>query len=321
MGLAPLPPITPHLLPSSRGIPPVSPGERALLTQALREGNRLFWSAGVAPREGLSALDAARRFLFRRWVLEAVLALAVQGPSSFNSLSNALGRPAGESIAPKLEILRRANLLTRSVAAPVPLRVEYSLTLAGEKLGECVYLMMRWKGIEALETRHPGMELPDLQDLSRPSVLDPIEVRAALDRYFSVALSFGRTRVASCRPREFEAALAMTQRFCRAWVHKWHGRILLALAVEGPMRFADIRSSLGIGDQALALALAGLLDMRSIEPSGITGSQLYQVSPFGWSDLSLSAPLIMLGREAIQGTLALDEAPLSMASRGAPIPD
>ncbi len=288
-----------RLLPSSRGVPSVSPGERTLLAQAFLEGNRVFWSLAKSPGKGLSGLDEARNFLFRRWVLDTLLALTIQGPSSYNSLSNALGRPAGQSLAPKLDALREANFVSRSVTAPVPLRVEYSLTPAGERLGACVYLMMRWKGLQALETQHPGMALPVAGGPGGRAPLGADDKVRALNRYFAIAVSFAKTREAYCRPREFEDALAMTRRFCGAWVHKWHGRILLALAIGGPMRFADLRSSLGIGDQALSLALAGLLELAAIQPSGTDGGHRYEVAPFGWADLSLSMPLTLLVRDSL----------------------
>ncbi len=291
----PVPPGATAPLPSSHGVPPVSPGERTLLARALREGHRVFWSLAAGPDGGPPGLDESRRFLFRRWVLEALLALTIQGPSGYNALSAALGSPAGESLAPKLDALRRANLVSRSVIAPAPLRVEYALTPAGERLGACVYLLMRWKGLQALEARSPGMELPDIGGLGRRG--SP-HVPGALDRYLATAAAFAKTREAYCRPREFEDALTMTRRFCGAWVHKWHGRILLALATAGPMRFAELRTALGVGDQALSLALAGLVELGAIAPSG--AGPRYEIAPLGWADLSLSVPLILLVRETVR---------------------
>lgn len=280
------------------GIPPISPGERALLTDALRDGHRVFWSRATQVSHGLPGLDRARAFLFRRWVLESLLVLEIQGPSSYNSLSLALGKPAGESLAPKLEALRAAHLVSRSVTAPSPLRVQYALTPTGEQLGSGVYLLTRWKGLHALAVTNPSSEMPELERLGRRVTVSPAGERAALDRYLETTQTFAKTREAYCRPKEFEGALAMTRRFCRFWVHKWHGRVLLTLALGGPQRFADLRRSLGIGDQALAVALAGLQEVGSIKPSLERGDKRYEVAAFGWSDLALSAPLALLVQEA-----------------------
>ena len=297
---------TMRLTLTTHGVPPMSPGERVLLSEALRQGNRVFWSLQADPREGMPGLDKAREFLFRRWVLEALLALQIQGPSGYNSLALALGGPAGESLAPKLDALRAATLVSRSVTASSPPRVQYALTPTGEQIGAGVYLLTRWKGLQALAAQDHAIELPGAEDLGKRLSLRSVERRAAFERYLKATSALGKTREAYCRPVEFEDALAMTRRFCRAWVHKWHSRILLTLALGGPMRFADLRLALGIGDQALSVALAGLLDLRSVQLGVGSGGKQYAVTPFGWSDLVLSVPLALLVLET-SGPRPLEE--------------
>ena len=269
-----------------------------LLTEALLEGNRVFWSLAAHAGQGLPGLDESREFLFRRWVLEALLILRIQGPSSYNVLSRALGGPAGQSLAPKLDVLRVARLVSRSVVARSPLRVQYALTSTGAQLGSAIYALTRWKGLHALAARDSSVALPEVEDLGQRVSISAAERRGAFERYLKVTSAFAKTREAFCRPVEFEDGLATARRFCRAWVHKWHSRVLFALALEGPMRFADLRLSLGIGDQALAVALAGLMELRSIQPALYDGGKRYAVAPFGWSDLALSTPLGLLVLEA-----------------------
>ena len=294
----PLPSEATHITLPAHGVPPMSPGERVLLTEALLEGNRVFWSLAAHAGQSLPGLDKSREFLFRRWVLEALLVLRIQGPSSYNALSRALGWPAGESLAPKLDVLRGARLVSRSVIARSPLRVQYTLTSAGEQLGSGIYALTRWKGLHALAARDPSVKLPEVEDLGQRVSISAAERRGAFERYLEVTSAFTKTREAFCRPVEFEDGLATARRFCRAWVHKWHSRVLHALALGGPMRFADLRQSLGIGDQALAVALAGLMELRSIQPALYEGGKRYAVAPFGWSDLALGTPLGLLILEA-----------------------
>jgi len=291
---------TSFLLPTS-GVPPMSPGEGRLLTKALLEGERIFWSLAVLSGQEWPGLSRSREFLFRRWVLETLLVLRLQGPSSYNALSRALGWPAGESLAPKLDALCSAGLASRSVTARSPLRVQYALTPLGEQLGSGVYTLTRWKALHALAVRNPSAELPALENLGRRVSVSPDGGRAALERYLQATTAFAKTREAFCRPVEFENGLVTARRFCRAWVHKWHSRVLLALAIDGPMGFVELRRSLGVGDQALAVAIAGLLELNSIEPAIRPGGRHYAVAPFGWSDLALGAPLGLVFLDASRG--------------------
>ncbi len=276
-------------------------GERPLLDTALVEGSRVFWSLAEEGAGAPPGVAESRRFLFRRWVLETLLVLRIQGDSSYNALSLALGGPAGESLSPKLGALCKAGLSSREETAKLPTRVVYALTPAGRTLADGVYTLTRWKGLLARAFDDPTSELPAFPDFEHRPSGGGSGWRLALDRYLKATAAIAHAREEVCRPTEFEDGLATARRFSGAWVHKWHGEILQVLALRGPQRFADVRRSLGLGDQALAGAISRLLEARCIEVALYQEGRRYAVARFGWADLALSAPLGVLVMEAQGG--------------------
>ena len=290
----------------------MSPGEGILLANALNEGVRVFWHVAGRGADELARVERRRDFLFRRWVLEAVLVLRLQGATNYNALARLLGGPPGESLSPKLAALGEAGLSSRSVTGRSPLRVEYTLTPAGEALGAGVYALTRWKALHTLASRGAGIELPTIVNPGERPYVSKSQVKGALRRYLDATASFLQTREAYCRPKEFDEGIDTARRFCRAWVHKWHREVLQALAVGGPRRFGDLRRTLNAGDQALAAAITGLSEMRSIELLHTGEGRRYAVAAFGWVDLALAAPLPLI----LEGASASRRAP-----RATPLPD
>jgi DNA-binding HxlR family transcriptional regulator len=269
-----------------------------MLGRALIAGNTILWALAKGWAASLPGIQGSRAFLFRRWVLESLLVLRIQGPSRYNDLALALGRPRGQSLSPKLTALREWAL-----------RVVHGLTPGGRRLAESASTLTRWKGLQARAASESDSPLPAFEALTRTAPAEVARWRASLDRYAQATESIASAREAVCRPKEFEDGLVTARRFCRAWTHKWHSQVLAALALEGPRCFSELRERLGIGNQALAKALAALAEANSIGLVGSAKGSRYAVPPFGWADLSLGAPLGVLLLEASGQTASASGAP------------
>lgn len=104
-----------------------------------------------------SALDAvaldpyaagcpSRRLLDRigdRWTV-LVVGVLEDGPHRFSELRRAVGGVSQKMLTQTLRGLERDGLVTRTVFAEVPPRVEYELTTAGRTLQEPLKALERW---------------------------------------------------------------------------------------------------------------------------------------------------------------------------------
>lgn len=73
-----------------------------------------------------------------------VLRELLTGTRRYSDLKRALGRVSPKTLTERLRHLEAEGLLTRTVYAEVPPRVEYALTGRGESLGEIIAAMGRW---------------------------------------------------------------------------------------------------------------------------------------------------------------------------------
>lgn len=73
-----------------------------------------------------------------------VLRELLAGTRRYSDLKRALGRVSPKTLTGRLRHLEAEGLLTRTVHAEVPPRVEYTLTERGESLGEIIAAMGRW---------------------------------------------------------------------------------------------------------------------------------------------------------------------------------
>lgn len=73
-----------------------------------------------------------------------VLRELLAGTRRYSDLKRALGRVSPKTLTERLRHLEAEGLLTRTVHAEVPPRVEYTLTPHGESLGEIIAAMGRW---------------------------------------------------------------------------------------------------------------------------------------------------------------------------------
>lgn len=73
-----------------------------------------------------------------------VLRELLTGTRRYSDLKRTLGRVSPKTLTERLRHLEAEGLLTRTVYAEVPPRVEYTLTPRGESLGEIIAAMGRW---------------------------------------------------------------------------------------------------------------------------------------------------------------------------------
>ena len=80
-----------------------------------------------------------------RWKIPIVWHLSVAGGTQrFTELRNALGDITPKTLAQQLRDLERDGVVTRTVYAEVPPRVEYQLTRHGQSLRPIVEAMCKW---------------------------------------------------------------------------------------------------------------------------------------------------------------------------------
>ena len=91
--------------------------------------------------------DCPSRFLLDRisdkWVTLVLCSLA-DGPLRFSEVSRRLAGVSQKMLTQTLRTLERDGLLTRTVTAAVPVRVDYALTELGESLLEPIQHVKAW---------------------------------------------------------------------------------------------------------------------------------------------------------------------------------
>lgn len=274
---------------SVEGIQEPSPDEQAALSRIVAAGSALL--RHMRPDdEGIARAGA---FLYRRWVLEMLSALRLRGALGFNELARALGKPHSESLVPKLRSLERARLIVREELGGRPARVRYSLAPPALALGSAVVALTLGKA-EHMRAARTG-QLPAWA-IPEHAQRDPMaEYLVSIETFVSA-----RSRRSDTTG---EDALAAARRMSAACVRKWHGPVLVALATaHAPMTFGELRRATGAGDQALANALTGLAELRSVEQvddqgharAGRGASVAWRAAPLGLFDLALGAPPLVL---------------------------
>ncbi len=74
--------------------------------------------------------------LFQRWSIEICFVLRMHGVLRFNELQRALDGIGSRTLSRRLKELEEQGIVHREAYAEVPVRVEYSLTPKGEKMGD-----------------------------------------------------------------------------------------------------------------------------------------------------------------------------------------
>jgi DNA-binding HxlR family transcriptional regulator len=241
-------------------------------------------------------LSAAR--IYRRFVLEALLALrTANGELRANALARATGLRA-QSFANKARELVALRSAERVELGGRPPAVEYRLTEEGKALGSLAFALMTYKSyqcllaVDAAGPRAEGQEgfpfpldLPTVAESGADALLRDTVIAA--DSLLDIYLA---RRGGPTGPGALEV-----RRYAETCVRRWHGEVLGTLEMGGPLRFSDLRSALGVGDEALARALRSLVALGAVRKAG----PAYAITPWGRGDVAIGATLILLDLAAI----------------------
>ncbi len=85
----------------------------------------------------------AAEIVGRRWNPQILRVLLV-GPARYRDLKTAVPAISDHLLSARLKELEGAGILTRTVEAGAPVRVEYALTDAGQGLGEVIDALGEW---------------------------------------------------------------------------------------------------------------------------------------------------------------------------------
>ena len=124
-------------------------------------------------KEYWSWVEAAVNVIGGKWKLLIVLVLR-DGKLRYSEILHKLPSISEKMLVKQLRELERDGIVTRTVYAIVPPRVEYSLTEAGEKLVVVLKILGFW-GIRYLDDEVVG------EGLSREKVRDPVKLRLLLE--------------------------------------------------------------------------------------------------------------------------------------------
>ncbi len=89
-------------------------------------------------------LEGVLNAVARKWSVLIVGTLANHGPLRYTELQKRLGSISPKTLAARLKDLERAGLLTRTVHAEIPPRVEYRLTAAGQGFWRSATPLVTW---------------------------------------------------------------------------------------------------------------------------------------------------------------------------------
>jgi len=91
----------------------------------------------------MTALTRALDLVGAKWALLIVEAL-LAGPQRFTQIERALGDASPKVVAGRLRELEAAGLVSRTIYAEVPPRVEYELTERGRELRPAIVALRRF---------------------------------------------------------------------------------------------------------------------------------------------------------------------------------
>lgn len=124
-----------------------------MTAQAQRDEARVEFDAYLAACPSRQLLDR----LADKWVALVVKSLS-DGPKRYSEVSRQLAGISQKMLTQTLRGLERDGLLTRTVTAAVPVRVDYELTPLGESLGGILGQLKTWAEQHMPEVGHARAE-------------------------------------------------------------------------------------------------------------------------------------------------------------------
>ncbi len=84
------------------------------------------------------SLEQAAAFLSKKWTLSTVVIIGNFGTLRFNDLLHRIDGMSQKTLSKRLQELEKHGLISRQAFAEKPPRVEYSLTVEGQKLRKAI---------------------------------------------------------------------------------------------------------------------------------------------------------------------------------------
>ena len=88
--------------------------------------------------------ESVHELLGRKWHLRIVYYLLEEGPLGFSDLKEAVDGVSSKMLSESLSSLDDHGVVTRNIVNDQPVRVEYSLTAAGEELQPVIDRLREW---------------------------------------------------------------------------------------------------------------------------------------------------------------------------------
>ncbi len=123
-------------------------------------------------------IEAALNVIGGKWKLLIVLAL-MDGTQRYSEISHKLPAISERMLVKQLREMEHDGIITRTVYAVVPAKVEYSLTQSGEKLIPVLIILGVWRII------YRGSDVV-CEGLSEPVDVDPAKLRQLLEDVNSI---------------------------------------------------------------------------------------------------------------------------------------
>lgn len=90
------------------------------------------------------SLEHAAAFLSKKWTLSIIVIIGNFGILRFNDILHRIDGITQKTLSERLQELEKHGLVTRNAFAEKPPRVEYSLTMKGQKLRKAVLPLLRF---------------------------------------------------------------------------------------------------------------------------------------------------------------------------------
>ncbi|HVG16813.1 MAG TPA: helix-turn-helix domain-containing protein [Chitinophagaceae bacterium] len=110
----------------------------------------LFQKANTTRKQVCPVRDIIAR-ISDKWSLLAIYALAGHGTLRFNELKHKIGDVSQRMLTVSLRNLEKDGLITRTIHAEVPPRVEYKLTSLGSSLAHQLVYFVEWANTNSSE--------------------------------------------------------------------------------------------------------------------------------------------------------------------------
>lgn len=100
-------------------------------------------------------LKYAMGILGGKWKIPILCALRQDGPTRYNDLLRSIRGITNTMLASSLKELERDGLIRRVQYPEMPVRVEYSVTGAGDELVPAIHIIGKWSRDQIAKTKNP----------------------------------------------------------------------------------------------------------------------------------------------------------------------